>query len=339
MYPVYNFEMTNFKQYTDGKPMNSKHSTVAVVQAAPEPDKQAAIERIGQLSHEAAAKGAQLLMFPEAFIGGYPRGSGFGTVVGQRTDEGREEFRRYFEAAIDLPGPECAALGEIAAREKLYLVVGVIERDGGTLYCTVVFFAPDGAYMGKHRKLMPTGAERLIWGFGDGSTMPVFDTPIGKLGAVICWENYMPLMRAAHYAKGIQIYCAPTADGRDTWLPTMRHVAMEGRCFVLSCNQFARRSHYPEAFGPLAPGEEDTIVSRGGSCIIDPMGKVLAGPEFDGEKILYADIDIGSIAGGKYDFDATGHYARPDVFRLLVNQSAAPAVVFSDQSTFESISK
>ena len=208
------------------------------------------------------------------------------------------------------------------------MVVGVIEREGGTLYCTAVFYAPDGQYMGKHRKLMPTAAERLIWGFGNGSTMPVFDTPLGKLGAVICWENYMPLLRAAHYAKGIEIYCAPTADGRETWLPTMRHIAMEGRCFVLSANLFAVRSHYPRVDPDVSEGE-DTIVSRGGSCIVDPFGTILAGPNFEGECVLVAEIDRGAVVRGKFDIDATGHYARPDVFRLLVNESDTPSVEFS----------
>lgn len=305
---------------------------VAVVQTLPAADKADAVQRIAAYAREAAAEGAKLVLFPEAYIGGYPRGAGFGTVVGVRTDEGRSEFQRYFDAAIDLPGPESGALAEIAGREKIHLIVGVIERDGGTLYCTVVFYGPDGQYMGKHRKLMPTGAERLIWGFGDGSTMPVFDTPLGKVGAVICWENYMPLARAAHYAKGIQIYCAPTADGRDSWLPTMQHVAMEGRCFVLSCNQFARRSHYADHY-PAAAGGEDPIVSRGGSCIIDPMGKVLAGPNFEGEGILYATVDLNRIAEGKYDFDVTGHYARPDVFRLVVNEMPMPAVQFNTQNS------
>jgi nitrilase len=251
-------------------------------------------------------------------------------VVGRRSDEGREEFRQYWEAAMAIPGEECTQLGQIAARHKTQLVIGVIERDGGTLYCTVVFFSAAGELMGKHRKLMPTGSERLIWGYGNGSTMPVFDTPIGKVGAVICWENYMPLMRAAHYAKGIEIYCAPTADGRDTWLPTMRHVAIEGRCFVLSCNQFARRSDYPEIHGAVVP-QEDEIVSRGGSCIIDPFGAILAGPDFDGEALLVAEIDRNAIPRAKYDFDVTGHYARPDVFSLRVNEKDSLPVAFSGQ--------
>jgi nitrilase len=207
-------------------------------------------------------------------------------------------------------------------------VVGVIEREGGTLYCTVLFFGPDGAYLGKHRKLMPTGSERLVWGFGDGSTMPVFDTPLGRMGAVVCWENYMPLMRAAHYAKGIQIYLAPTADGRETWLSTMRHIAMEGRCFVLSCNQYALRSDYPADYVSELGEEPGKVASRGGSCIVSPLGEVLAGPDFDGETILTADIDLADIARGKFDFDAVGHYARPDVFQLVVNEKPTAAVVF-----------
>lgn len=305
---------------------------VAVAQVSPAQDKACGLEKVAAFSAEAAGAGAELVLFPEALIGGYPRGSDFGTAVGSRTAEGRDAYRKYWEGAIDLPGPESAALGRIAAEHKIYLIVGVIERDGGTLYCTAAFYAPDGQWMGKHRKLMPTAAERLIWGFGNGSTMPVFDTPLGKVGALICWENYMPLMRAAHYAKGIEIYCAPTADGRDTWLPSMRHIAIEGRCFVLSANQFACRSHYPDVHGDVTP-DTDEVVSRGGSCIVDPFGQVLAGPNFEGECVLTADIDRDAIARGKFDLDVTGHYARPDIFRLIVNESDTPAVVFTARST------
>jgi nitrilase len=302
----------------------------AVAQLSPAPDNAAVLAKIANACAEAAAAGAKLVLLPEAIVGGYPRGSGFGAVVGSRTDAGRDAFRKYWEGAIDLPGPECAELGRIAAHHEVYLVVGVIERERGTVYCTVVFLAPDGSYLGKHRKLMPTASERLIWGFGNGSTMPVFDTPLGKLGAVICWENYMPLMRAAHYAKGIELYCAPTADGRESWLPTVRHIAMEGRCFVLSANLFARRSDYPE-MQQDATNAMDDVVSRGGSCIIDPLGNVLAGPNFEGECVLVADIDRHALARGKFDFDVTGHYARPDIFRLEVNQSDTQAVVFRNE--------
>jgi nitrilase len=203
----------------------------------------------------------------------------------------------------------------------------VIERDAGTLYCTALFFAPSGEYLGKHRKLMPTAAERLVWGTGDGSTLPVFDTSIGRLGAVICWENYMPLMRMAMYAKGIQLWCAPTADPRDSWVASMQHIAREGRCFVLSAEQFARRSDYPEDYPIDGDYEPDAILCRGASVIVSPLGEILAGPEISGETILRADQDLAQIPEGKYDLDVVGHYARPDVFRLLVNEHATPAVV------------
>ena len=227
-----------------------------------------------------------------------------------------------------MPGPAVDRLGEMARENGVYLVIGVIERAAGTLYCTVLFFDPNGKFLGKHRKLMPTAAERLVWGFGDGSTMPVFDTRVGKLGAVICWENYMPLLRMAMYQKGIQIYCAPTADARDTWIATMRHVACEGRCFVLSANQFARRSDYPEDYAiEDDDGDPDHVLCRGGSVVISPLGEMLAGPNFEGEAIVTADLDLGEIAKGKYDFDVVGHYARPDVFQLSVNERAMAPVI------------
>ena len=303
--------------------------TAAVVQAASVAfDTVRTLDKLDRLASEAAAKGAKLILFPEAFVGGYPRGLDFGANVGSRSAQGRDDFRRYHDSAIDVPGHAVERMAKAAAKARAFLVVGVIERDGGTLYCTVLYFAPDGAYLGKHRKLMPTGSERLIWGFGDGSTMPVFDTPMGRLGAVICWENYMPLLRAAQYAKGIQIWCAPTADGRDTWLATMRHVAVEGRCFVLSCNQFCRRSDYPADYATPFGDDPKTVLSRGGSCIINPLGEILAGPDYEDETILTADIDPADVARGKFDFDAVGHYARPDVFRLVVDTSARTPVVF-----------
>jgi nitrilase len=202
------------------------------------------LDKVGRLSRQASEGGAALAVFPEAFLPAYPRGMTFGTVVGDRTAEGRDHFRRYLDASVDVPGLAVDQLAGIAAENSLCLVIGVVERDGGTLYCAAQLFSLEG-YLGKHRKLMPTAAERIIWGFGDGSTLPVFDTPLGRVGAVICWENYMPLLRMTMYAKGVQIYCAPTADGRETWIATMRHIALEGRCFVLSCNQFTRRQGLP----------------------------------------------------------------------------------------------
>jgi nitrilase len=300
---------------------------VAVVQAAPVAfDRERTLEIARGLAHEAAGRGARLIVFPEAFVSGYPRGLDFGARVGSRTPEGRELFRRYWDSAVDVPGPAVDALGETAREAGAYLVVGVVEREGGTLYCSVLFFDPDGTLMGKHRKLMPTASERLVWGYGDGSTLPVFDTPIGKLGAVICWENYMPLLRMHMYSRGVQIYCAPTADDRETWLSTMRHIALEGRCFVLGCNQFARRSNYPVDYPAIQGDDPSTVMSRGGSCIIDPLGRILAGPAFDGPTILSAELDLDEIPRAKFDFDVVGHYARPDVFRLFVNESPTPPV-------------
>jgi len=307
----------------------------AVVQAAPVGfDREATLDKAERLIAEAAATGAKLVVFPEAFVSCYPRGLNFGAVVGSRTPEGRDDFRRYWKSSVDVPGPAVDRLAAMAGEHGVNLVMGVIEREGGTLYCTVLFFDPSGAYLGKHRKLMPTAAERLVWGYGDGSTLPVFDTEVGKLGAVICWENYMPMLRMAMYSKGIQIYCAPTADQRDSWIASMQHIACEGRCFVLSCNQFARRSDYPDDYAIGGDDDPQRILSRGGSVIVSPLGEILAGPNFDGEAILTAELDLDEIARGKYDFDVVGHYARPDIFQLHVNEQpnavvsgVSPAVV------------
>ena len=293
----------------------------AVVQAAPIGfDREQTLDKLDRLIVESARGGAQLAVFPEAFVPGYPKGIDFGTVVGQRTPEGRDQFRRYFDGAIMVPGPDVERIATAAREHAIHLVVGVIERDGGTLYCTALFFSP-GGYLGKHRKLMPTAAERLIWGFGDGSTLPVYDTSLGRLGAVICWENYMPMLRMTMYARSIQLYCTPTADSRETWLPAIRHIALEGRCFVLSSCQFLRRSDLPTDIPNQIADEPNAILMRGGSAIIDPLGEVLAGPSFDEEKILYAELDLDEIARGKYDFDVAGHYSRPDVFQLSVNET------------------
>lgn len=304
-------------------------SRVAVVQDAPIAfDRAATLDKVEALTAEAAAQGARLVLFPEAFVGGYPKGVDFGARVGMRAPEGRDLFRRYWEGAVVVPGPDTARLGELARRHGVTLVVGVIERDGGTLYCTVLFVGPDGALLGRHRKVMPTAMERLIWGFGDGSTLTAVETEVGRVGAVICWENYMPLLRAAMYAQRVQLYCAPTVDDRETWLPTMRAIALEGRCFVLSACQFTRRADYPADYHPLQGDDPATVLIRGGSCIVNPLGHVLAGPVFDQPAILAADLDLDDIPRGLIDLDVVGHYARPDIFELRVNTSAQRTVRF-----------
>lgn len=299
----------------------------ATVQAASIPtDALASARKAAALIHEAAASGARLIVFPEAFLGGYPKGASFGTPIGMRKPEGREDFRRYHAAAIDLDGPEVQAIEEATRATGTFVVIGVIERDGGTVYCTALFFDGEKGLVTKHRKLMPTGAERLIWGFGDGSTMPVIETSLGRIGAVICWENYMPMMRMAMYDQGVTLYCAPTADDRDTWAASMRHVALEGRCHVLSACQHITRAAYPADFDCALGDDPETVLLRGGSMIVGPLGQVLAGPDFSGETILYADIDPDDVVRAKYDFDVTGHYARPDVFSLSVNVAPQRAV-------------
>lgn len=311
---------------------NSQTTTVAVVQAAPVlVDRDATVAKAVRLISETAARGAKLILFPEAFITGYPRGLGFGAVVGSRTPEGRKLFQEYWDAAVEVPGPVTESLGAAARAADAFVAIGVIERDstfsGGSLYCTVLFFGRDGQILGVHRKLKPTGSERLIWAEGDGSTLPVVSSPAGRVGALICWENYMPLARMAMYAQGVQVLLVPTADARDIWLASIRHIAYEGRCFVLSCNQFVSRSMYPDrwlALPELADAGE--VITPGRSAIVNPMGEIIAGPMEQREGILIAEIDLREIPRAKFDFDVTGHYARPDVFHLMVDRRPKPAV-------------
>lgn len=276
-------------------------------------DMAATLDKVRSLAAEAAKEQPDLMLFPEAFIPAYPRGLTIGTVVGSRSEEGRETWLRYWKNCIQVPSDETAILGEVAKAHGVYLVIGVVERgDTGTLYCTILYFDPIGKLIGKHRKLKPTAAERVIWGEGDGDDLDVYPTPIGKIGGLVCWENYMPLPRTKLYEQGIEIYCAPTADHRDTWQHTMRHIALEGRCFVLGCNQYVEKSDYPEL-----PGEDYSnfpeIMSKGGSVIVDPLGNLVAGPLFDQRGILTADLDMDLIAKGKMDFDVAGHYLRKDI--------------------------
>jgi nitrilase len=295
-----------------------------VVQAAPVIfDREATVTKACSLIVDAGTGGAGLVLLPEAFVSAYPRGLDFGVVIGGRTAAGRELYRRYWESSVEVPGPATRLLGEAAARAGTHVAVGVVERQAGTLYCTVLYFGPDGALLGKHRKLKPTAAERFVWGEGDGSTLTVVQADFGRYGGLICWENYMPLARAALYAKGIDLYLAPTADARDSWQATLRHIACEGRCFVLGSNQFTTRSHYPEDLrGQLESQPE--ILCRGGSAVVSPFGEVIAGPLYDQEGTLFADLDLGEVVRGRFDLDVVGHYARPDVFRLLIDERPRP---------------
>jgi nitrilase len=305
---------------------------VAVVQAAPVLfDREATIEKSVSLVAQAAEKGAQLVLFPEAFIPAYPRGLSFGMVVGSRSSEGRQIWQRYWDNSVTIPGPATEALGEAVREAGVYMAIGVIEKDsqfsGGTLYCTLLYYGPDGKILGKHRKLKPTASERVIWGEGDGSTLTALSTPLGTIGGLICWENYMPMARMSMYSKGVEIYLAPTADQRDTWQATMQHISQEGRCFVLGCNQYVTKDMYPADLQehPELQALPDEMC-RGGSVIVSPMGKVLAGPLYGREGILYANLDPGEIVRSKVDFDVVGHYSRPDVFQLLVNEETAEPV-------------
>ena len=297
----------------------------AVVQAGPCLfDLSASLEKAERLISEAGQHGARIILFPEAFLSGYPRGLSFGAVVGSRSQQGRQLFQRYWENAVEDQGEATSRLGEAARKANAFLAMGVIERDsetsGGTLYCSLFYFSPNGELIGKHRKLKPTGSERLIWGEGGADTLTVIKTEFGRIAGLICWENYMPLARMALYSQGIDIYLAPTADARDTWQASMQHIACEGRCFVLGCNQFVVRDMYP---ADLIESEEmhnqPEIMCRGGSVIVSPLGNILAGPLFDEEGILYAELDLAEVVQGRFDFDVVGHYARPDLFDFRVN--------------------
>jgi nitrilase len=312
--------------------MKERKVRVALIQSAPVLfDKASSLQKIESWTKEAARQGAQLVVFPEAFIPGYPRGLYLGTRVGSRNADGRQDWARYWENSIDIPGEDTEILGQIASEAGVYLAVGAIERDnefsGATLYNSIVYIGPEGLVLGTHRKLMPTGSERLLWGLGDGSTLTVIDTPFGRIGGLICWENYMPLARTAMYAKGIDILLTPTADARDTWQATLQHIACEGRCFVLSCNQFVTKSMYPSDLACYEDiRQEPDILCRGGSAIVGPLGEYITAPLYNQEGILIADLDMSQVIKSRYDFDVVGHYSRPDVFQLIVNEEKQGSV-------------
>lgn len=290
------------------------------------------VEHILAYEKEIIETQSRLLVLPEAVLGGYPKGSDFGTRVGYRTDEGRQEFLHYWQQTIDLDGPEIQAVTQLAKRCDTTIVIGVIERGGSTLYCTALFISNEGHLVAKHRKLIPTASERLIWGRGDGSTIPVLQTATGKIGAAICWENYMPLLRTTMYAKGIEIWCAPTVDDRDIWQASMRHIAYEGRCFLISACQYiqAPAKIKDKSWPPNKP------LIRGGSVIVSPMGEILAGPLYEAEGLVSAEINLDELVKARYDLDPVGHYARPDIFKLTVNEQACPPFVSIDQPSAKS---
>lgn len=311
---------------------------VAVVQAASVfADKTASIEKTIHLVEEASKQGAELIVFPETLISGYPRGFTYGAYIGSRSQAGRKDFERYWKSSMSLSDDETKTLRTAVKQAGAYVVVGISERseagNHGTLYNSMLYLGPDGEILGKHRKLMPTGTERLIWGSGDGSTLTTIDTPFGTVGGLICWENYMPLARMAMYGKGVNIYLAPTADSRDSWQSTLQHIACEGRCFVIGCNQYFKKSMYPTdlaLYDELADLPEE--ICRGGSAIVDPFGEYVCQPLYGQEGILYAELDLDKIHQGHLDFDVVGHYHRPDVFKFTVNEAANPAMTYSNES-------
>lgn len=298
--------------------------TAAVVQAAPVLfDLERTLEKTARLVDETAAKGAKLILFPEAYVSAYPRGLSFGTVVGSRSEEGRDTWLRYWQSSVEVAGPAVDRLGAMAKKARAFLVVGINEKDtvSGSMYCSMLYFGPDGKYLGKHRKIKPTAQERVIWAEDDGGSLSSFDTVIGKLGGLICWENYMPEARLAMYKKGVQVYLAPTADSRDNWQHTMKHIALEGRCYMLGCNQYVTKDMYPADLPGIADLEsQPEVMSRGGSVIVSPLGEVLAGPLWDKEGILTAELNLDLVAKSKLDFDVIGHYAREDIFEFKVNR-------------------
>ena len=304
------------------------HITVAALQIGSDyAGKAATLANILRHEEAIAASGAQLVVMPEAVLGGYPKGEHFGTRLGYRLPEGRESFARYHANAVDLDGPEIGELAGLSTRTGATLVLGVIERAGASLFCTALFIEPERGLVAKHRKLMPTGTERLIWSQGDGSTMPVVDSQVGKLGAAICWENHMPLFRTAMYAKGVEIWCAPTVDERDIWRSSMRHIAHEGRCFVISACQVQPS---PAELGmTMEHWDADRPLIGGGSMIVGPLGDVLAGPLEREIGLITASIDMEDVIRARYDLDVVGHYSRPDVFSLHVDERPRSGAVFT----------
>lgn len=294
---------------------------LAVVQAAPVMfDKTACIEKALKLINECTANGAELIVFPELFIPGYPYGMTFGFRVGSRNADGRKDWKAYYDNSILANGPEMQQLIEKAKEQGIYLSIGYSERDAvtGTLYNSNMMIAPDGTAM-NHRKLKPTGSERVVWGDADRDYFPVMETPWGPMGNLICWESYMPLARVALYQKGILLYISPNTNDNPEWQDTIRHIAIEGHCYFINCDMFFTRADYPKT---ASAGEEiaklPEIACRGGSCVVDPFGHVVSDTIWDQEGIIYAELDMQKVPASKMEHDVCGHYARPDVLKLQV---------------------
>jgi nitrilase len=288
---------------------------VACVQAEPVVlERDATIDKLAALAHEAAGAGARLALFPEAFVPVYPSNRWVRFLAGGA--DAKPVFGRLARESIEVPSPATERLAAVAREEGIWLALGVNELDGGTLYNSLLVFAPDGRLVVHHRKLMPTNHERLVWGLGDGQGLEAVETDLGRVGGLICWENYMPLARFALYQSGVEVYLAPTADDSESWHESIRHIARESRAFVLSSCVFQRASSYPDDV-PLAEGPE--LLGRGGSAILGPDGSYLAGPLWDEEGILYADLDPQRLYEERQRFDPAGHYHRPDVFKLTIS--------------------
>jgi nitrilase len=304
---------------------------IAAVQACPVfLDKQASIAKACDLIGEAAAMGAGLAVFPEAFISGYPLWVWF--IPSGHTGPLRRLYAEFHAGAMTIPGEETARLCESAKSAGVTVVIGVNERNAegndSTVYNTILYIGPDGSILGKHRKLVPTGGERLVYGMGDGTDLEVYDLPFAKLGGLVCWENYMPLARYALYAWGSQIHAAPTWDHGEPWLSSMRHIAKEGRCFVISCCSPVKKDDVPDrlAFKEKYLPAVDGWINTGDSVIVNPDGKIVAGPAREEETILIAEASPEEIIGPRMQLDVAGHYGRPDVFELRVHRGPRPFV-------------
>lgn len=295
---------------------------LAVVQAAPIMfDRGTCVAKALDLMERAAGMGAELIVFPELFIPGYPYGMTYGFTVGHREEAGRRDWKGYYDNSILVPGEETALLAQAAGKYGVYVSIGVSERDGvtGTLYNSNLIFTPDGKLDSVHRKLKPTGAERVVWGDADRAFFPVTQSPWGPIGSMICWESYMPLARVALYQKGVTLYISPNTNDNEEWQNTIRHIALEGRCYFINCNMYFTRDMYPKGLSPLEHIDAlDDVVCRGGSCVVDPYGHYVTQPVWDKEEIILAQLDMSSVPMSRMEFDPCGHYARPDVLRLTV---------------------